>query len=115
MAHGYPNRPGSPLFFFRQLYTRVWQQKNIRPSSNGTKQHHPTLQHCCGWGVTSVFVVLLVVYGWLCCCGGGFRLTSGGVGMGWFDSDEGPVWVVTVVLWLFAFVVVAQGFRWLLS
>jgi hypothetical protein len=63
--------------------------------------------------VTSVFVVLVFVYGWLCCCGGGFGLTSGGVGMGWFDGDQGPVWVVVALLWFMAFVVVAQAFRWL--
>jgi hypothetical protein len=38
---------------------------------------------------------------------------EGGVGMAWINGN-GPVWVVAVVLWLFAFVVVAQAFRWLL-
>jgi len=58
---------------------------------------------------------------WVFCCGkagrfGGFFLwlSRGGVGMGWFDSDEGPVWVVVALLWFMAFVVVAQAFRWLL-
>ena len=39
---------------------------------------------------------------------------EGGVGMGWIDGD-GPLWVVSAVLWLFAGLVVAQSFRWLLS
>lgn len=34
--------------------------------------------------------------------------------MGWIDGD-GPLWVVSAVLWLFAGLVVAQSFRWLLS
>lgn len=32
--------------------------------------------------------------------------------MNWIDGD-GAVWVVAVVLWLFAGLVVAQGLRWI--